>query len=284
MNRIKSILLVSVLILAGSVSARDWIDRPWKDDVIYFVMTDRFHDGDPENNVPPGSDPALYDAAQKNINLYHGGDFRGWKRRCRRLFHRPRHHGHLDHPAGAQCLDVAPRSGRKQERLPRLLGAGLPRYRSAPDQQKEPYPERPIRPEGREGRLQHYKDLIDLAHRHDIKIVQDIVCNHIGPLFYYDLDGNGDRMTGRLRNGCRPTRRTAPISRFRALGRMSRNGMPLQTARPPALFQNFDVYWAKGFSGDSLGKTGWRREALRLLFAAVFNTSPDAPHFDKLVR
>ena len=76
MNRIKSILCLS-LILTGSVSARDWIDRPWKDDVIYFVMTDRFHDGDPENNMPPGSDPKLYDAAQKNINLYHGGDFRG---------------------------------------------------------------------------------------------------------------------------------------------------------------------------------------------------------------
>ena len=52
-------------------------ERPWNEDVIYFVMTDRFFDGDPANNRPAGSDPALYDPEQVNIDLYHGGDFRG---------------------------------------------------------------------------------------------------------------------------------------------------------------------------------------------------------------
>ncbi|MDA7536038.1 alpha-amylase family glycosyl hydrolase, partial [Akkermansiaceae bacterium] len=45
--------------------------------VIYFMMTDRFYDGDPENNLPKGCDPATYDPEQKNVDLYHGGDFRG---------------------------------------------------------------------------------------------------------------------------------------------------------------------------------------------------------------
>ena len=81
MKKIKSILCLC-LFLAGSVSAREWIYRPWKDDVIYFVMTDRFHDGDPENNIPAGSDPKIYDAGQENINLYHGGDFRGLEVHC----------------------------------------------------------------------------------------------------------------------------------------------------------------------------------------------------------
>ena len=37
-------------------------------DVIYFVVTDRFHDGDPGNNL--GADP-------HRATAYHGGDFKG---------------------------------------------------------------------------------------------------------------------------------------------------------------------------------------------------------------
>src|SRR6185369_114278 len=51
--------------------------RPWNEDIIYFALTDRFFDGDPDNNVPAGSDPALYDPEQKQVPLYQGGDFRG---------------------------------------------------------------------------------------------------------------------------------------------------------------------------------------------------------------
>ena len=36
---------------------------------VYFVMTDRFADGDPSNNVD-GYDPT-------NIGYWHGGDFKG---------------------------------------------------------------------------------------------------------------------------------------------------------------------------------------------------------------
>lgn len=45
------------------------------DDVIYLIMTDRFSDGDPANNLPPGAPPAAFD--RKNPRAYHGGDFRG---------------------------------------------------------------------------------------------------------------------------------------------------------------------------------------------------------------
>jgi len=53
-------------------------------------------------------------------------------------------------------------------------------------------------PDTREGRMQHYKDLVELAHSKGIKIVQDIVCNHAGPVFYYDANDNGsfDRKQG----------------------------------------------------------------------------------------
>ena len=55
----------------------DDISRPWNRDVIYFALLDRFFDGDPANDVPAGSDATLYDASQKEIGKYHGGDFRG---------------------------------------------------------------------------------------------------------------------------------------------------------------------------------------------------------------
>ncbi len=51
--------------------------RPWSQDIIYFVLTDRFLDGDPDNNVPVGSDPSLYDPTQSVVDHYQGGDLRG---------------------------------------------------------------------------------------------------------------------------------------------------------------------------------------------------------------
>jgi glycosidase len=45
------------------------------DDVIYLIMTDRFSDGDPSNNSPPGAPVGAFD--RKNARAYHGGDFRG---------------------------------------------------------------------------------------------------------------------------------------------------------------------------------------------------------------
>ena len=32
--------------------------------------------------------------------------------------------------------------------------------------------------DSRDGRMQHYKDFVTLAHAHGLKVVQDIVCNH----------------------------------------------------------------------------------------------------------
>lgn len=42
--------------------------RKWKDDSIYFLLTDRFQDGDPQNNMGVNKD---------DINRWHGGDLQG---------------------------------------------------------------------------------------------------------------------------------------------------------------------------------------------------------------
>ena len=43
-----------------------------RDDVIYLIMTDRFADEDPTNNMPKGATPGTYDRSA--ANAYHGGD------------------------------------------------------------------------------------------------------------------------------------------------------------------------------------------------------------------
>ncbi len=42
--------------------------RDWRDDTIYFLLTDRFHDGDPNNNQGVNKD---------DIHRWHGGDLQG---------------------------------------------------------------------------------------------------------------------------------------------------------------------------------------------------------------
>lgn len=53
-------------------------------DVVYQIITDRFYDGDPSNNVPGGFDPTLFDDPDgdgwgngDDLKLYQGGDWQG---------------------------------------------------------------------------------------------------------------------------------------------------------------------------------------------------------------
>jgi hypothetical protein len=89
----------------------------WRDQVIYFVMTDRFDDGDPRNNDQGRASTGPASAAH-----YNGGDFAGLRRR-------------LDYirGLGATALWVTPPVANQWfataaglRRLPRLLGAALP--------------------------------------------------------------------------------------------------------------------------------------------------------------
>ena len=50
-------------------------DIEFRGDVIYFIVVDRFHDGDPNNNA--GLDAELHDPERKNWGKYWGGDLQG---------------------------------------------------------------------------------------------------------------------------------------------------------------------------------------------------------------
>ncbi|WP_293127899.1 alpha-amylase family glycosyl hydrolase [Microcoleus sp. bin38.metabat.b11b12b14.051] len=50
-------------------------DIEFRQETIYFIVVDRFHDGDPTNNEGPN--PELYDPEGKNWGKYWGGDLQG---------------------------------------------------------------------------------------------------------------------------------------------------------------------------------------------------------------
>jgi 1,4-alpha-glucan branching enzyme len=50
-------------------------DIEFRQETIYFIVVDRFHDGDPENSSGPN--PELYDSTRQEWGKYWGGDLQG---------------------------------------------------------------------------------------------------------------------------------------------------------------------------------------------------------------
>jgi alpha-amylase len=266
--------------------------RPWTDDILYFVMTDRFHDGDPANNVPAGSDPELYDPAQKNLGRYHGGDLRGLELAIRA--------GYFNE-LGVTALWITPpvrnvwRSGRDGDWKSSYHGYWAqdfldidPHLTSAKTLDGSDYPR------GAEGRMRHYRDFVALAHSKGLKVVQDVVLNHSGPVFYYDANGNGrfdsqardewmqpfkdDGYHGNAVWGDQPRwnmKRAMPDGPRRLLGR---------EIATRGVLADLSSYGRKGCSGDSLGATGGEEIECDFYTLRDLWTAPGSPHFDRLVN
>lgn len=165
-QRLSRILMAAWLALAGLVGAAGaapdrllHIPSPdWRDQVLYFVMTDRFDDGDPSNNdqgageYQPGSDAH-----------YQGGDFAGLRRR-------------LDYirKLGATGLWITPPVLNQWWNANTRYG-GYHGYWAADFTQVDPHL----------GTLDDYKALSDALHRRGMVLVQDIVLNHTADFFDY---------------------------------------------------------------------------------------------------
>jgi neopullulanase len=120
------------------------------DDVIYLIMPDRFADGDPANNFPASG---AYDRSQPRA--YHGGDLRGI-----------------------------------QERLPYLKDLGVTTIWITPIYDNEDRTGRDYHGYGATdlykveehfGTLAEYQSLGSAAHQQGLKVILDIVPNHVGP-------------------------------------------------------------------------------------------------------
>lgn len=120
-----------------------------RDDVIYLIMPDRFADGEPSNDQPPGSS-GIYD--RKQPMAYHGGDLRGIRQ----------HLGYL-HDLGVTALWLTPVWKNTDSDY---HGYHVVDFYALDDHM---------------GSMREYQDLVADAHKLGMKVLIDYVVNHTGP-------------------------------------------------------------------------------------------------------
>jgi len=131
----------------------------WRDQVIYFLMTDRFADGDPRNN-----DQGTGEFKPVSADHFQGGDLKGVA-------------GKLDYirGLGATAVWITPPVA-NQWLGPGGHSAGYHGY----------WGQDFSRVDRHLGTLADYQRLSDRLHRAGMFLVQDIVLNHTGDYFWYD--------------------------------------------------------------------------------------------------
>jgi glycosidase len=202
----------------------------WRDEVIYQLMTDRFADGDASNN---------FNVDRSALGKYQGGDWQGIIDRI----------GYLKQ-LGVTVIWVSPPLKNVEE------DAGVAGYHGYWQQDF-------LRPNPHFGDLAKFQEMVEVAHRNGIKVIQDIVTNHIGQLFYYDINLNGVPDVNLFGSGDRsfitrvteydPDFRPDGIQAFTSLGEAGlapvvwRNEPESNhVAVQPPEFQNPDWYYRKG--------------------------------------
>lgn len=128
-------------------------DFDWDEARIYFILTDRFMDGDPANNA---------DVDKNHLEAYHGGDFRGLIDKLDYL-----------ETLGVNTLWITP----IVDNIDYNVGAGF----SGKQYGYHGYWAKDFtRIDEHLGDLETLKELIDKAHDRGIKIMVDVVLNHTG--------------------------------------------------------------------------------------------------------
>ena len=130
----------------------------WRDEVVYQLMTDRFANGDRGNDFRVDS---------TSLGHYQGGDYRGVISKL----------GYLQE-LGVTTLWISPIIKNVDS------DAGFDAYHGywAVDLER-------LNPHF--GSLADLRELVDEAHARHMKVIVDIVTNHLGQVFYYDINNNG---------------------------------------------------------------------------------------------
>jgi glycosidase len=131
----------------------------WQDQIVYFILTDRFNDGDPANdNQGAGEfDPA-------NNAKYSGGDIRGIQQKIAYI-----------QGLGATAIWLTPPVA-NQWWDPLVNYGGYHGYWAANFEQVDKHM----------GSLDDYRNLSSALHQNGMYLIQDIVVNHTGDFFYYN--------------------------------------------------------------------------------------------------
>lgn len=165
----------NVKVEVAARTKKDAKDFDWDESVIYFMVTDRFFDGNASNNTANGED-----TYGKNEGLYHGGDFAGVTQKLDYL-----------EQLGINTIWITPIvenikgvtvTDKGKEDVP--YNAAYHGYWASDFTQLNPAL----------GTKAEFKTLIDKAHERGIRIMVDIVVNHAG----YDTESQFKDM---LRSG-----------------------------------------------------------------------------------
>ncbi len=133
-------------------------DVDWRDQVIYQIMIDRFANGDPNNDI---------NVAPTIPGRYHGGDWQGVIDKLPYL-----------QDLGVTALWISPVVKNTES------DAGFASYHGYWTQDF-------LRTNPHFGDLYKLRELVDAAHARGMLVILDVVTNHVGQLFYYDINGNG---------------------------------------------------------------------------------------------
>jgi len=168
-----ALALGSAALLTAPTPAATYRDRLPQDEVIYFLLPDRFENGDPSNDrgglnggrLITGLDPT-------DAGFYHGGDLKGLLSR-------------LDYiqKLGATAIWVGPIFKNKPvQGPPGQESAGYHGYWITDFTQVDPHL----------GTNADFKALVDAAHARGMKVYMDIVVNHTADVIQYrDCAGTG---------------------------------------------------------------------------------------------
>lgn len=159
--------VAAAAVLAGAAPSAlaQQSQRQWGDEVLYFVLVDRFADGDPANNTR---------VQRRNPGGWHGGDLKGLTQRLDEL-----------QDLGVTALWINPVQLQQRSGMPAQAPAkmGIPEftheafhgYWIADFEKVDP----------RFGTEADLKALVDAAHARGIKVLLDVVYNHTGYLSEY---------------------------------------------------------------------------------------------------
>jgi glycosidase len=159
-------LLAAVALLAAPAAAQDHRDRLPEDEVIYFVLPDRFENGDPANDRGRlGGDRLRHGFDPAHKGFYHGGDLKGLTRR-------------LDYiqGLGATAIWLAPIFKNKAvQGGPGQESAGYHGYWVTDFTTVDPHL----------GTDADMKAFVDAAHARGMKVFMDIIPNHTADVIQY---------------------------------------------------------------------------------------------------
>ena len=187
MPKLRCVLLASMALLctqAPAVELKLHVPSPdWREQIVYFVLLDRFADGDPANNDQGAGE---YDPGDSR--RYSGGDLKGLI-------------AQLDYiqGLGATAVWITPPNAHQWWDRQREYG-GYHGY----------WPEHFAEVDPHFGTLDDYRALSDALHRRGMYLIQDIVVNHTGNYFDVARLAEDPAQAGFVRHRQPPGERFAP--------------------------------------------------------------------------